>query len=130
MSDRFEDDLILKATLPKGWVVQAQFRYTTNIHTAHGGAFRIVVPAGFPTDLASIPRIFRGLVTKNGPSRYAAVVHDYLYSLKGNGPKGVTRAQADNIFREAMASLGVPKWKMVAMHRAVQGFGWMIFNKS
>lgn len=125
MGDRFLDPLILEAILPKGWRVSRRFRYQTDI----GKQRTIQIPVGFQTDLASIPRIFRSFVTKDGPSRYAAVVHDYLYSLKGKGPKGVPRQDADNIFREAMISVKVPRWKRVVMHRAVQGFGWILFNK-
>lgn len=61
------------------------------------GATRIVVPAGFVTDLASIPRMLRWLLQQNGNSRRAAVLHDFLYATQP-----VTRAEADSIFRAAL----------------------------
>src|SRR5262245_38142541 len=37
------------------------------------------VPAGFVTDLASIPRIFWSALPRDGEYAYAAILHDYLY---------------------------------------------------
>lgn len=124
-SDRFLDKLVVEAALPTGWTLHTRLRYKTNI----GPERTIQVPEGFSTDLASIPRLLRPLITKNGPSRYAAVVHDYLYRLAGTGPKAVPRTEADMIFREAMLDMEVPKWKMFLMHKGVQGLGFIAFNK-
>ena len=41
------------------------------------GAFEI--PAGFVTDLASIPRVFWQVLPRDGEYAYAAIIHDYLY---------------------------------------------------
>lgn len=57
----------------------------------------IVVPAGFETDLASIPRGLWNVIPKVGPWDYAAVIHDFLY--KNNG---VTRSVADAVLSEAL----------------------------
>lgn len=77
----------------------------------------IVVPAGFVTDLASIPRIFRGLLPQNDRHRLAAVVHDYLCRQAQSRKE---RARGDRIFREAMFDLGVPGWKRWVMWAAVR----------
>lgn len=74
----------------------------------------IIVPAGFVTDLASIPRIFRALIPQNGRHRLAAIVHDYLVRLDG-----FDRRLADRIFLEAMTVLEVPRWKRTVMYWAV-----------
>lgn len=86
----------------------------------------IRVPEGFETDLASIPRIFRRVIPVNGDHRLAAVVHDYLYSLRGKLPNRapITRKQADKVFLEAMIYLKVPRWKCWTMYRAVRAGGW------
>lgn len=39
----------------------------------------IEVPAGFVTDLASVPRIFWTLLPPDGKYAKAAIIHDYLY---------------------------------------------------
>ena len=122
---RFHDELILKASRPSGWILASRFRYRTNI----GRQRDIQVPVGFNTDLASIPRIVRSLITKDGPNRYAAVLHDYLYSLAGGGPKGTSREDADTIFKEAMIDIGVPRWKIFLLYRGVRVGGWVSFNR-
>ena len=80
----------------------------------------VVVPDGFRTDWASIPRVFRSLIPKVGRHIPAAVVHDYLVRLEG-----FSRVLADRVFLEAMKVLGVPWWKRYAMYTAVSLLtGW------
>ena len=80
----------------------------------------IVVPAGFVTDLASIPQFAWSLgFGPAGRWNKPSVVHDYLYATRGQG--GIyTRAQADAIFDEAMALCGVPTWRRAVMWAAVR----------
>lgn len=60
----------------------------------------ITVPAGFATDLASVPRLFWRVFPRDaGSYRAAAVVHDWLV--------GVTSwAVAADVFSEAMRDCG------------------------
>jgi hypothetical protein len=68
----------------------------------------IVVPSGFETDLASVPKVVQAVpfvgcfFDINGRSRRAAVLHDYLYSVQI-----VTRKEADALFFRALAAEGV-----------------------
>ncbi|EDV9907329.1 DUF1353 domain-containing protein [Salmonella enterica subsp. enterica] len=78
----------------------------------------IEVPAGFVTDLASVPRIFWTLLPPDGKYAKAAIIHDYLYD---NALR--TKKEADLIFLDGMAVLGVPKWKRIVMYLAVRWFG-------
>ncbi|HEX8830144.1 MAG TPA: DUF1353 domain-containing protein [Longimicrobium sp.] len=57
----------------------------------------IVVPAGFVTDLASVPPRLHSIVTPLGPNMLPAIVHDYLYWTHG-----CKQAEADRIFDLAM----------------------------
>lgn len=98
-------------------------------------SFEIVVPKGFETDFASIPRLLRFIYPVNGRHRCAAVVHDYLYYKAGrivvDGTAiSYTRKQADLIFLEAMKSLGVRWTQRKSMYRGVRLGGWKhwIFN--
>lgn len=85
----------------------------------------ILVPKGFPTDFASVPWPASMLIPKDGDHNQAAVVHDYLYSKLGKIPeKTYTRRECDAIFLEAMAALGVNKFKRRIMYRAVRLGGW------
>jgi len=79
----------------------------------------IVVPAGFVTDFASVPREFWSLEPPLGDAGKAAVVHDYLYASGGLGGR-YSRAEADGIFREALGELGVPLWKRTLLWAAVR----------
>jgi hypothetical protein len=96
------------------WGLQRSISYRTDI----GGAGVITVPAGFVTDLASIPRLVSGALPPDGPWAQAAVIHDALYFTSGgrdlwHGRRVIdratpyTRAEADDILREAMADLNV-----------------------
>ncbi|QRN97599.1 DUF1353 domain-containing protein [Archangium violaceum] len=75
----------------------------------------IVVPAGFVTDFASVPRSFWAVYAPFGQYQWAAVVHDYLYWTQG-----CSRDQADLIMRLAMAENGVSPVTREAIFRSVQ----------
>lgn len=70
----------------------------------------ITVPEGFPTDLASTPRIPIIYEAVGNTAVRAAVVHDYLYT---SGRE--SRAIADAVFREAMEATGVAWWRRWVM---------------
>lgn len=59
------------------------------------------VPAGFKTDLASVPRLPGTYLLFGGRARRAAILHDYLYVKRWD------RKFADNAFRAAMKTEGV-----------------------
>ncbi len=86
----------------------------------------IIVPAGFTTDGASIPRIVWTIIGSPWSGRYAraSVVHDYLYQTMQ-----FTRYQTDLIFYQAMGILGVPRWKRSLMHFSVRSVAWLCWNK-
>lgn len=80
-----------------------------------GGCVSVVVPAGFVTDFASVPRFFWRLFPPDGPWSAAAVVHDWLC-----GQAECSRFLADAIFREAMRATGVPSWQRTLIYLAVR----------
>ena len=61
---------------------------------------KITVPKGFVTDLYSIPKIVRSLVSKIQKSNGSAVIHDYLYTSQFFGKDG--RKKADEVLGRAM----------------------------
>ncbi|EEP1514396.1 DUF1353 domain-containing protein [Salmonella enterica] len=79
----------------------------------------IEVPAGFVTDLATIPRIFWAFMPPDGKYAKAAIIHDYLYD---NALR--TKQEADRIFLDGMKVPGVPRWKRTIMYWTVRLFGW------
>ena len=73
-----------------------------------------IVPKGFSTDGASIPRFLWPLfgTPMEVPRLYVALLHDYLYTIGPKvdpDPKCVLRAQADLIYRDFNIQLGCPK---------------------
>lgn len=84
----------------------------------------VLVPAGYLTDGATLPRLFWSLLPPWGSYGQAAVVHDILcehLSITVHGIEAqISRAQADKAFKEAMIVLGVPRWKRNLMYIAVR----------
>ncbi len=108
--------------LPDGrrWEVLSPFTYEVGA-LGEGGEL-ITVPAGFITDLASVPRALWIIFPPFGKYTGAATIHDYLYVMGGKIPGGArvyTKAYADGIFREACLVEGVGKIKAWLMWKAV-----------
>ena len=117
MTARFLDRLILRAAERDGgeWEVVAPFRYESDVAKQ-----TFVVPAGFTTDLASVPRLPIVYLLTGGTSNEAAVVHDYLYTSRL-----VPRDVADAVLREASEVTGVPAWRRWLMWVGVRlGGSW------
>ena len=85
----------------------------------------VTVPAGFVTDLTSIPQGAWSLgLRPEGRYAYAAIVHDYLYWIQD---PSWTRETADKIFLFAMEDSKVPTVERDAFYgvlRAVGGHAW------
>lgn len=106
------------------WVIGSIFMY---IPTQKVSKTAIIVPVGFETNFASIPRIFRNIIQQWGKHGNAAIIHDYLYSI-GCSPN-VTRKKADQIFLNAMKYSKVGFFKRQLMYRTVRLFGKMNWKK-
>lgn len=97
--------------------------------------YGITVPEGFITDFASIPAPARAIINPVGKIRTGALIHDYLYSLKGRyvNSRGTeiiySRKQVDGIFRSIMKRKEMPWWKRFAAHGLVRMFGGIFWNK-
>lgn len=93
-----------------------RYQLTDDLVYLHNGA-PIIVPAGFRTDLDSVPRLPFAYWLLKGRSKRPAIVHDWLfYSQSG-------RAYADGVFLDAMADTGVPMWQRYPIYLAVRSFG-------
>lgn len=120
MTARYLTPLRLESVAPgsKLKIVLSPFAYSSDVLD------RIVtVPAGFETDLASVPRLPVAYLLFGDASQEAAVIHDFLYS---GGL--VTRAQADEVFAEAMKAEGVAAWRRGPMWLAVRLAGWLHYG--
>ena len=81
-----------------------------------GNVIKIVVPAGFTTDLASVPRVFQSIIPKLGHHIRPAIVHDYAYE----GFTNLTRKEADEMFLDGMQATKVGWLRRNAMWLAVR----------
>ena len=76
----------------------------------------VVIPAGFMSDGASVPRFLWWFLPPWGDrATFAALLHDYLLNrLQGFEPGGpilLTRKECDDQFLAALLALGVPSWR-------------------
>lgn len=94
---------------------------------------RYVVPAGYVTDFASVPRLLWWLVPQSGRWNPAAIVHDWLITdLLTAG--GITSGRVDAEFRHALKACGVGfcrRWLMwagvrwAAVANPIRRPGWL-----
>lgn len=86
---------------------------------------KIVLDEPFVTDGASVPRVFWSLP---GLSPWdfmpAALVHDWLWTLRYRGVLRCGFFASNRILREACLCLGYSRWKAWLIHRTVDLFGW------
>lgn len=92
----------------------------------HGIVTPIIIPGGFLTDLASIPRWLWPIIA---PARSdfigAAILHDYLYAVHS----GFTRSQIDRILLHSLIENGTSPLRAYQMYVAVRMFGSKYFDK-
>jgi len=88
----------------------------------------VVVPKGFESDGASIPR-FAWSIVGHPFSGYlpAAVVHDYLYR-QGSEPD-CSRREADKVLADLMRCLGYSWVKSKTFYLSVRAGGWRSWKK-
>ena len=94
------------------WIVVTPLEYRIG-----DTADKIVVPAGFVTDLASVPSAFWGpplFLTPAGQYSRAAIIHDYLY-----WSQKCTREQADRLLVIAMKESRVSTVDEVTIYEGV-----------
>ena len=90
------------------WVLTSDLKYA-------GKKDSFVVPCGFETNFASVPRPLTWLVPASGVYSKAAVLHDWLC-----GEPTISRYDADGIFRRSMRELGVSDLRRYVMWSAVR----------
>jgi hypothetical protein len=87
-------------------------------HEFANGVFKVFVPKGFRSDLASVPNCLLWLVDPLGKHQRAALFHDVAYRLQY-----CTRYTADAIFRVILERDQVPAWRVFLLYYAVRMFG-------
>jgi len=100
------------------------------VHVYERGQYRnLIVPIGFWSDLASIPRILQARFSKIGRHVVPAIVHDYIYRTEG---VRILKHEADKIFLELMEQCGVrfdTRWLMYLGVKFFGGSSWRASSK-
>lgn len=85
--------------------------------------YQVIAPAGFVTDLGSVPQALWNIVPPIGRADGGYVIHDWLYQ---NGK--TTRKQADDVLREALEVRQVRKSLRMVIWLGVRAGGWRSWN--
>lgn len=85
---------------------------------------KYTIPVNTNTDFASIPRIFRGIISRSGNHTMSAVFHDWLceYNI-------VARKKADKLFLESLEISGVGWIKRRMMYMGVRAYSIIMFKR-
>lgn len=98
--------------LPLQWWQRPKYQLTQTIKCAGH-----VVPAGFVSDGATVPRILWPIFPPIGRYLKATLVHDYYLQ------QGIDRKTCDQHFKQCLIALNVAPWRVNAMFYAVRGYG-------
>lgn len=104
-----------------GWRLLSDFIARVDEPTT--GCYRIVVPAGFETDLASVPRLPFTYALFGGRARRSAILHDFLYETQAG------KDYADEVFLAAMKAEEVGLVTRRVMYWAVRAFGQVVYDR-
>ena len=88
----------------------------------------IVVPAGFESTGASIPRVFWSIMSPVGSYFYSSLFHDLGYSK--SCPYKMNRKEVDDMFLECMKVQKVSFITRTTIYTAVRTFGWKFYKKN
>ena len=109
----------------KHWAVLSPFEYRLG---TEDGEESIIIPIGFETDFASIPRGLWNIFPPAGPYGKAAVIHDWMYQyrtvLTPTGTRLCDRGEADRALREGMEVLGCGWTTRHVIYTGVRLGGW------
>jgi hypothetical protein len=103
----FDSSLVVRRASDQLWEVVEPLAYRGRWDT-------FVIPAGFLTDFASVPRLVVWLIPRFGRYTMAAVLHDWLVTT-GLATGVVSSRDADGLFRRVLRELDVPpvrRWLM------------------
>lgn len=112
------------------WKVTASFEYHVG---SPDGQKVVVIPIGFLTDFASVPKLLWNVLPPTGSYGKAAVIHDWLYQTRQINVSTqdrphlmylCNRAEADAILNEGMAVLGTSRLVRFMVYWGVRLGGW------
>ena len=133
VTNKFLSKLKLEDLDGTQWALLAPLVYRSRTNP-HGQTVKTcyTVAEGFVTDLASVPRAVFWR-SKSGTYNEAAVLHDACYAgavdIVPVPQTPLNRGEADGLFQDAMAALGVGWWTRRMLYTAVRLGGWRSWRK-
>lgn len=116
----------LSDTIPEGEVLFELLLDTVFDITFRGQTFQILIPKGFKTNFASVPKKFRNVISNVGKYNKDYLVHDWLYNkyvdVKLFG-KSFTKSDADVLLREMLKFDGMGLVDRNLVYYSVKWFG-------
>lgn len=122
----FFTDVALSAPLIEGgsWITLLPLGFRSTTFTYPDGMPKYyIVPRGYASDLATVPRIPGVFWWVGGHGQAAALLHDFLYE-NGKRLRMITnRLEADVAYYEALSAMQVSQPLAITMFAAVRAFG-------
>ena len=93
------------------------------------GGRNFLIPRGFESDGASVPRLFWRTVFPNSDSHAttAGIAHDFIYRMQ---PENWTRRDADRMFLALLVEFGAPIRAALMAYCAVRLFGGIAWREN
>lgn len=109
------------------WMNGRNWRVITHLFRYPSAPHEVIVPFGFITDFASVPRLLWRILPPVGSYGKAAVLHDFMYRAGTWAVDGerCSRAQADAVLRAAMVDCNVGWAARWAIYLGVRLGGWL-----
>lgn len=104
--------VLVEPMTPVLWKLNEEVRYI-------GETDEFMVPAGYVTDFATIPRIAVWLIPRFGAYTPAAILHDFILTECVASGR-VSAVDADGIFLRALRELKVPPYRRALMWTGVR----------
>ena len=101
-------------------------------YTTRDSAWTIVIPAGFVTDYASIPRPLWVAIPPRGRYNRPAIVHDFLYQTAPIDPRTTHRCTwttADAVLREACENVCTRATQRWVIWLGLRAGGWVTWRR-
>ena len=129
----FSGDLLLREKIGRPF-----FEVASDISFTRVSGAVITVPAGTRTDLFSVPKPLRSIVSAMQKSSIPAVLHDYAYREQIFGADG--RAEADKLIVEAMHAVNYEayirgekkvfsNYKIAKIYSGLKLGGWITYRR-
>jgi hypothetical protein len=108
----FSNKVKVAIIVPSNWLKKPYYELLEPVECAGH-----LVPSGFISDGATVPRIFWPIFPPVGRYLKATLVHDYYLQ------QGIDRKTCDQKFKQCLIVLNVEPWRVTAMLCAVRVYG-------